>query len=776
MSARHQHRGIEVAFVLSAILIPCIFCSAGNSVAAELGTPAPAISITEWHFDNHIDLSKVIGKAVVVLDFARTWYPPYRFQLLAEAAVQKETGRSNICFLLISNEPGWAVREIKDQLPNDFVWYAAADPDNALLRSFGIEPGPSCLPLTVILDRQGRVVWCAEAPDNLEEMLTGIVAGTWDIARSRKMMDDFHSVDSLGSKVKETPDNGCDRIISLAGRLANLELPQHKDRVRRWYLSLATERLLNSSACSDRYLGDAMRFGRISYGDGQSGSYRGHKLMADLMAAADSVEQAIEYQMKAIRVVSDDSVRTALKAELNEYRNRLAEKTHQKIVPDSSDTPEAAAVGSSGAEPPLTITSQEAVEDLEQAVTSLRNSYAGYDDADWKLHLAGSGWTARLGEHRARLLQKDTYTPEEFLSFLKSFLEPIIDEHFFLKLPVKGTGKYKLVKFSKRFKPFFTDVRVRRDGTRFVVVERPGTPPDIVGGELVDVTVADPRDAQLNRPYLYRTIPAQPDAEEYLIGTFMEHDSAKSITLVFRSSDREQIRLDLPLHRGRVRDPEAGSGDAWRFLSGEDIPIPVLRVRTAVETSITDGFWEIMPRLRRENNVILDLRANLGGSDAVAMNWCGAMCPGKYRMSGGNSIVAGGPGNPRSRWNPLTIEDGIELKGQEGRTKADSCFGGRLYVILDENVASSGETFAGLARQIPGAIWVGENSRGCVSYGIADITRTLKHSRIIVRFGYVRFSWHETFPIREGVGFFPDYWLDSDDPYQDIARLAALTE
>jgi len=91
-------------------------------------------------------------------------------------------------------------------------------------------------------------------------------------------------------------------------------------------------------------------------------------------------------------------------------------------------------------------------------------------------------------------------------------------------------------------------------------------------------------------------------------------------------------------------------------------------------------------------------------------------------------------------------------------------YGGRLVVLVDRGVASSGETFVQLAGQIRGAVLVGENTAGCVSYGNVEDRPPLPHSRYRLSFGRTRFVPEWVRPTREGVGFFPDFWLDTPDP------------
>lgn len=723
-------------------------------------------------------MSKIIGKSVCVIDFNRTWYPPYKFQLLDEAEIQREFGAKKISFLLISNEPAWMIEDFKKQLPQDFVWYVAADSDNKLLESLGVEFECFNLAHTYIIDKTGRILWADECPDDLENMLRQILNGTWDFARSQKLSADYKALEVLGSALDSLTVSNSDSIITMGNRIMALELPQHKEVLRDWYLLMAAQKLIESKMPSGESKEAAEQYAKWIYKDGKSLDWRHHRLMADFMIACDSVSAAIKHLQRAFELTSNQDTKQMLLSRIDECRHKLAEQAGQSI--DTTDTNSSLShLQEKKPEqlPKQNLSSQEAIEDLEDALKKLMSNYAGYDDAQWKLHLENSSWSDRLAAYSDSLRLKEQFTLEEFFHILARFLNPILDEHFNIKMPsADGKDYVKTLSFTKRYIPYFTDLRIKKVGGKFIVSSVDKLNSDLNGFEIRNINITSAPTAELNTWYLYPTIPSVPNTEEFLLGMFLEEKPEDEISIWLYPANGKSVLQKLPLHRCKVRDINVGEGANWSFQSGSNGSLPILRIRTAVEDEISDDFWATADSIKNTKGAILDLRGNLGGSDIVAWNWCGAVCPQHYRMSEGNSIIAGGSGNPRSRWNPLTISPGIllPLQGQEKLALQNNRFSGRLFVLIDKNVASSGETFAALLRQIPGAVWVGENSRGCVSYGNADITRKLTHSRILLRYGYTLYSWGATFPTREGIGFFPDYWIDSDNPYQVIAVLGDM--
>ncbi|MFC2128638.1 S41 family peptidase [Bacteroidota bacterium] len=229
----------------------------------------------------------------------------------------------------------------------------------------------------------------------------------------------------------------------------------------------------------------------------------------------------------------------------------------------------------------------------------------------------------------------------------------------------------------------------------------------------------------------------------------------------FRKKGNKECIEHLELHRGRVKNPNVSKEKPWELINNINRAMPILKVSTAVEDSISDNFYKSARLLRNSQVSLLDLRGNLGGSDIVARNWCKNFYNRDYHYAKGNAMFQGGEGNVASKWGPISISEHLNMD-----IKKDQMINKKLFVLIDENTASSGETFIAVTKQIPGVVLVGENSRGCITYGNAEIVKKLPNSGISCRFGWVKFNWAGHFPIREGVGFFPDFWIDDADPYE----------
>ena len=91
-----------------------------------------------------------------------------------------------------------------------------------------------------------------------------------------------------------------------------------------------------------------------------------------------------------------------------------------------------------------------------------------------------------------------------------------------------------------------------------------------------------------------------------------------------------------------------------------------------------------------------------------------------------------------------------------------------VIVLIDNNVASAGEIFAGYLRQLENILFVGTNTRGSLLTG--DISRTiLPFSSIDIIFGTM-LTLRPDLSQFEGVGFMPDLWVPPGESLERVLR------
>jgi len=247
--------------------------------------------------------------------------------------------------------------------------------------------------------------------------------------------------------------------------------------------------------------------------------------------------------------------------------------------------------------------------------------------------------------------------------------------------------------------------------------------------------------------------------------------------------------------------------DRGAAFERRDAEFPWLRVRSLgmARRDALERFVQSAALVRDEDVVVLDVRGNGGGSDRFLLRWFRALTAqdlryfdtlrinsevelqGAATFWGCQGALASGDG-AGSAWIRSRVrqaeqereramaERGPFVERIEGhyveRGRAPSRFEGRLVLLTDRGCGSACETSVLLARQLPGALIVGENTEGTMKVGELRFYR-LPDTGVWVSIGrrVHRDPATGTFP--EGRGYAPDVWLDAIDPDAAVRRLVA---
>jgi hypothetical protein len=269
-------------------------------------------------------------------------------------------------------------------------------------------------------------------------------------------------------------------------------------------------------------------------------------------------------------------------------------------------------------------------------------------------------------------------------------------------------------------------------------------------------------------------------------------------------------------HSSGFRLPQGGNRPFRLTL----VPEPRLEIRTFSNLAgdVLKSFLQTAEELRSEPAVIVDLRGNRGGSDLFAKQWFAALLgeapkgweirellspvtlqgdvllhrwllerassPYAREQAGGRLAyfqqrlrVAEEAGIERHWKTPdegtragsaMPENSGLSAESldRSGGVSSQRGFAGRLIVLVDRGTCSSAETFVLMAKRLPGTVLLGENTGGMAEFGEIKLY-TLPHSGIQAQVGSKKFQ-DTSGAFAEGLGFKPDYWLDSSHPISSI--------
>lgn len=397
-----------------------------------------------------------------------------------------------------------------------------------------------------------------------------------------------------------------------------------------------------------------------------------------------------------------------------------------------------ARTGAEAAAPPVgpaTVTGDQLAQDLTTLNTWLRTFYSGYEGMDEDLR-AGGGWEAHHDAHVALARAQATWAWADAAAFVADrYLAPVNDSHFGVR-GASDDGATVKRWLSDDGVAWFTDLVLDADG---VVVAGPdgwlGRTPAL---DLVPTAPVYVPGAAVKLPTRLAS-----GAPGFLVGTVAVGD----VTTL--DVDGEP----LPVHRSRSALRTDQATGPWTLTAGD---VPVLAVRT-MDPDALGGLPDTAAGLRARPRVIVDLRGNSGGSDEPAIRWISGFTSGTFHQpTVAMKTPVGWYSERGGDWSP---RDAPPYEGQ-------------LFVLVDKDVCSSGETFAFLGAQVPGATLVGENTSGCLRNGEVRSWPPLPNTKLRTSFGTKSFRG-EGLPAAEGAGVFPEVWLDVDDPLGFLAALPA---
>ena len=286
-----------------------------------------------------------------------------------------------------------------------------------------------------------------------------------------------------------------------------------------------------------------------------------------------------------------------------------------------------------------------------------------------------------------------------------------------------------------------------------------------------DPTGIDPR-------YVKRTI--GPDgAITYCLAVVCPDGGALPPSMTIEGEERTlEWRRAAPAGVNRVGEAAVLSETT---VGAERIPVLANRLLYAYPERLEE-FAATAARYREEPLFILDLRGHGGGNDGWATQWLTdfsvqTVSPkSMWCIKGTNISLAAWEeaGLDPSSYGLTDSLGGWSVSIHDGTIwETDNT----VFVLIDQNVASAGESFVSQLAMGRRVVLVGSNTMGDLNFGNVSAFY-LAHSGISLRFG-ASLSFRDRLENNEGVGYFPDLWVRPDDSLDAVARLCryyGLTE
>lgn len=274
----------------------------------------------------------------------------------------------------------------------------------------------------------------------------------------------------------------------------------------------------------------------------------------------------------------------------------------------------------------------------------------------------------------------------------------------------------------------------------------------------------------------------------YHIGILDNLDNPHKINVTLEVRG-EEIDTYVELRKNTLEERNSDNNIGYEYT--EKMGIPILTIPRMYNANLEDKSIDLFSKsaltLKEKPVIILDIRGNHGGQDIGPLNWFKNFT-GEMPQTESESIQLYSLINnyisklaiKNINYETLSTELKEEYKKEveraninvnkwcisktkEKRHENDT----KIFVLIDDKVASSAESFIEYLKTLENVILVGTNTSG-ILLSNAYTTIQLPNSHINISLGNI-ITAKKGFT--EGKGFEPDIWINSGDPLDKVLKL-----
>lgn len=372
-----------------------------------------------------------------------------------------------------------------------------------------------------------------------------------------------------------------------------------------------------------------------------------------------------------------------------------------------------------------TISKEQAIDDLQTLRYLMENRYCGWEYYENN----GIEWDRCFQEIETFILAQREINITDFCkSIHHAFDAGVVDNHLSFCSPMTGRLSY-----SRQFSAYFSDFKAEQKDGAFYAVE--SACPNVSDGDLIKA------DDHLFPTFYHR----------FLIGVrSFEPVSEMTITV----NDRP---VSVPLHRCKaIRETEPQD-----VCLRHDVKNGIDVIRSNCCDYVGDitektDFVKAGKQFRDKEILVLNYLSNEGGYNRITREFIKGL--NHYSHCQEHSIQLRSPVTE----GKSCFRQWVALSEAEPYDHTKAKFDGKLVMLVNGDTASAGETAVLYARSCRDYLLIGENTMGCNTFGNVA-SYELPNSRIICRIPNTINLCADPDDCREGYGFTPDYWVDSDD-------------
>jgi thiol-disulfide isomerase/thioredoxin len=235
-------QGVAIGAVLLSLL------SAGPDLG--LGDPAPALTIGEWIKGDPVNLAKLKGEKVAVVEFWATWCPPCKTSIPHLTKLQRKYVEKGLVVIGISSgERTDTVKEFVTDWDKKMQYTVAVDNDsNQTNEDWMTASGQGGIPTAFVVDKEGNVVWIGHPMGGLDDVIEQIFAGTYSVEKAIQRQ-------KLEARVREVFRSGDEaEFAKLADEVEEMDLTSRDDLTMKFHIQVMAKRMEKAKATGEEVL------------------------------------------------------------------------------------------------------------------------------------------------------------------------------------------------------------------------------------------------------------------------------------------------------------------------------------------------------------------------------------------------------------------------------------------------------------------------------------------------------------------------------------------
>jgi thiol-disulfide isomerase/thioredoxin len=217
---------------LAALGLAVAFVTAAHA-AGTLGQDAPPLKIASWIKGKPVDLAAARDKQIVVVEFWATWCGPCRTSIPHLTELQKKF-KDQVVFVGVSDETAAKVKPFVEKLGEQMDYVVALDDQRKTSAGYMGAFGVNGIPHAFIVDKAGKLVWHGHPMDDMESVLSEVIAGKFNLAKAQKRdqgrqkLEEFYRL-AAADKDQDRQDELAKAILAIEADAGSLNPDQKFD-------------------------------------------------------------------------------------------------------------------------------------------------------------------------------------------------------------------------------------------------------------------------------------------------------------------------------------------------------------------------------------------------------------------------------------------------------------------------------------------------------------------------------------------------------------------